>query len=270
MIVYAVTMGGLSIDKLFLAGIMPGLLLGLMLMVISFFISKKKGIGGMDAQTDGIIYTGLRALPSLTLVVVVLGGILKGWFTPTEASAIAVVWAFLLAVVFFREIKVRELKGLMYRAVKTSAVVLLLVAASRAMSQFLTSEQIPQLCSAALMGLSDNPIVIILAINVLLLIVGIFMDMTPAVLIFTPIHPPVTAALGIDPVHFGIIMITNLCIGLCTPPVGTCLFVGCSVGKGNIARVSRAMIPFYIAMIVALMLITYIPEISLWLPNLLD
>lgn len=270
MIVYAVTVGGISIDRLFLAGIVPGVLVGLMLMVISFVISKKRGIGGMEQQSENLLWSGLKALPSLTLVVVVLGGILKGWFTPTEASAIAVVWAFFLAVVLFREVKIKDLKPLMYRAVRTSAIVLLLVASSRAMSQFLTSEQIPQLCSAALMGLSENPLVIILTINILLLIVGIFMDMTPAVLIFTPILAPVTAALGIDPVHFGIIMITNLCIGLCTPPVGTCLFVGCSVGKGNIAKVSRAMIPFYIAMIIALLLITYIPEISLWLPNLLD
>lgn len=270
MIVYAVSMGNVSIAKLFLAGVVPGVLVGLMLMVISFFISKKRGIGGIEKNSKGFVRVSLEALPALLLVIVVLGGILGGIFTPTEASAIAAVWAFLLAVVFFREVKVRDLKPLMYRAVKMTAVVLLLVASSRAMSQFLTSEQIPQLCSAALMGLSENPIVIILAINVLLLIVGIFMDMTPAVLIFTPILAPVTAALGIDPVHFGIIMITNLCIGLCTPPVGTCLFVGCSVGKGNIAKVSRAMIPFYIAMIIALLLITYIPEISLWLPNLLD
>ena len=269
MIVYAVTMGGISIDSLFLAGIVPGVLVGLMLMVISFVVSKKNGIGAIEEKGESFILSGLKALPSLTLVVVVLGGILGGWFTPTEASAIAVVWAFFLAVVCFREVKIPELKPLVYRAARTSAVVLLLVASSRAMSQFLTTEQIPQLCSAALMGISDNPVIILLTINVLLLLVGIFMDMTPAVLIFTPILAPVALALGIDPVHFGIIMITNLCIGLCTPPVGTCLFVGCSVGKGNIARVSRAMIPFYIAMIIALILITFIPSISLWLPNVM-
>jgi len=270
MIVYAVTVGGaVSIDQLFLAGIMPGILVGLMLMVISFFISKKRGIGEMQAPTEHIVWITLKALPSLMLVVIVLGGILSGWFTATEGSAIAVVWAFLLAVVFFREVKIKDLKGLIYRSARTSAVVLLLVASSRAMSQFLTTEQIPQMCSTALMGISDNPVMILITINILLLIVGIFMDMTPAVLIFTPILAPVAAALGIDPVHFGIIMITNLCIGLCTPPVGTCLFVGCSVGKGNIARVSRAMIPFYIAMLIALALISHFEDISLWLPRLL-
>lgn len=269
MIVYAVSMGNVSIAKLFLAGIMPGVLVGLMIMILCYFISLKQGIGGMGKSEKGILRTGFDAFPSLLLVVVVLGGILGGIFTPTEASAIAVVWAFLLAVVVYREIKWADLHHILYRALRTTAVVLLLVAASRAMSQFLTAEQIPQHFSAFLMGISDNPIIILLTINLLLLAVGIFMDMTPAVLIFTPILAPVSASLGIDPVHFGIIMITNLCIGLCTPPVGTCLFVGCSVGKGDIARVSRAMIPFYIAMIVALMLISYIPAISMWLPSLL-
>lgn len=269
MIVFAVSMGNVSIARLFLAGVLPGVLMGLMIMTLCYFISLKKGIGGMGKSEKGIIRTGLEALPSLMLVVVVLGGILGGIFTPTEASAIAVVWSFLLAVVIYREVKIKDLRQIMYRAVKTTAVVLLLVASSRAMSQFLTAEQIPQQFSAALMAISDNPVIILLTINALLLVVGIFMDMTPAVLIFTPILAPVSASLGIDPVHFGIIMITNLCIGLCTPPVGTCLFVGCSVGKGDIARVSKAMLPFYVAMIVALMLISYFPGISLWLPDLL-
>jgi tripartite ATP-independent transporter DctM subunit len=270
MIVYAVSMGNVSIAKLFLAGILPGVLLGVMIMILCYFISLKQGVGRMEKSEKGIWKTGLEAFPSLLLVVVVLGGILGGIFTPTEASSIAVVWAFLLAVVFHREIKWREIHHIIYRAAKTTAVVLLLVASSRAMSQFLTAEQIPQQFSAVLMTISENPMIILLTINLLLLVVGIFMDMTPAVLIFTPILAPVAAALGIDPVHFGIIMITNLCIGLCTPPVGTCLFVGCSVGKGDIARVSRAMIPFYIAMIIALLLISYIPAISMWLPSLFD
>ncbi len=270
MIVYAVSMGNVSIAKLFLAGILPGVLLGVMIMILCYFISLKQGVGRMEKSEKGIWKTGLEAFPSLLLVVVVLGGILGGIFTPTEASSIAVVWAFLLAVGFHREIKWREIHHIIYRAAKTTAVVLLLVASSRAMSQFLTAEQIPQQFSAVLMTISENPMIILLTINLLLLVVGIFMDMTPAVLIFTPILAPVAAALGIDPVHFGIIMITNLCIGLCTPPVGTCLFVGCSVGQGDIARVSRAMIPFYIAMLIALLLISYIPAISMWLPSLFD
>lgn len=269
MIVYAVSMGNVSIAKLFMAGILPGVLVGLMIMVLCYFISLKKGLTGVMEKGRGAWRTGLEALPSLLLIVVVLGGILGGVFTPTEASAVAVVWAFLLAVVVFREVKLADLRGILYRSVKTTAVVLLLVASSRAMSQFLTAEQIPQQFSGILMAISDNPIIILLTINGLLLAVGVFMDMTPAVLIFTPILAPVSASMGLDPVHFGIIMIANLCIGLCTPPVGTCLFVGCSVGNGDIARVSKAMIPFYIAMIIALMLITYIPGLSLWLPELI-
>lgn len=269
MIVYAVSMGNVSIAKLFMAGILPGVLVGLMIMVLCYFISLKKGLTGVMEQGRGAWRTGLEALPSLLLIVVVLGGILGGVFTPTEASAIAVVWAFLLAVIVFREVKLADMRGILYRSVKTTAVVLLLVASSRAMSQFLTAEQIPQQFSGILMAISENPIIILLTINGLLLAVGVFMDMTPAVLIFTPILAPVSASMGLDPVHFGIIMIANLCIGLCTPPVGTCLFVGCSVGNGDIARVSKAMIPFYFAMIIALMLITYIPGLSLWLPELI-
>lgn len=269
MIVYAVSMGNVSIAKLFMAGILPGVLVGLMIMVLCYFISLKKGLTGVMEQGRGAWRTGLEALPSLLLIVVVLGGILGGVFTPTEASAIAVVWAFLLAVIVFREVKLADMRDILYRSVKTTAVVLLLVASSRAMSQFLTAEQIPQQFSGILMAISENPIIILLTINGLLLAVGVFMDMTPAVLIFTPILAPVSASMGLDPVHFGIIMIANLCIGLCTPPVGTCLFVGCSVGNGDIARVSKAMIPFYFAMIIALMLITYIPGLSLWLPELI-
>ncbi|MCG8526713.1 MAG: TRAP transporter large permease [Opitutales bacterium] len=268
MIVYAVSMGNVSIAKLFMAGILPGVLVGSMIMALCYMISKKEGIKGMDIGTGkGILKSAFDAFPSLLLVGVVLGGIMGGVFTPTEASAIAVVWAFLLSFVVYRELKFSDLKPILYRAVKTTAVVLLLVASSRAMSQFLTVEQIPQQFSSFLIGISENPVILILTINLLLLMVGIFMDMTPAVLIFTPILAPVSASLGIDPIHFGIIMITNLCIGLCTPPVGTCLFVGCSVGRGNIAKVSRAMLPFYAAMIVALLLISFIPEISMWLPR---
>ncbi len=270
MIIYAVTMGNVSIAKLFLAGIIPGALVGIMIMVVAYIISKQKGYKGEAHATTGLFKTGLDAMPSLLLIAVVLGGILGGIFTPTEASAIAVLWAFLLAVVVYREVKIKNLPDILIRSARTTGVVLLLVAASRAMSQFLTSEQIPQEFSALLMGMSENPILILLTINLMLLIVGVFMDMTPAVLIFTPILAPVSLSLGIDPVHFGIIMITNLCIGLCTPPVGTVLFVGCSVGKGDVAKVSVSMLPFYAAMITALMLITYYPQISLWLPSLLD
>jgi tripartite ATP-independent transporter DctM subunit len=216
-----------------------------------------------------VLRSGLRAMPSLALIVIVLGGILGGVFSATEASAIAVAYALLLALVVYREIKPTQLPGLFLQAAKTTSVVMILVGASQAMSWALAYERVPQEVSAALIELSGNPIVILLLINLLLLVVGTFMDMTPAVLIFTPILLPVALDLGMDPVHFGIILITNLCIGLCTPPVGTCLFVGCSVGKTSIAKVVRPMIPLFIALITGLLLITYLPALSTSLPKLL-
>ena len=197
---------------------------------------------------------------------IVLGGILGGVFTATEAAAIAVVYSLLLSVLIYREIKPSELPDILLESGITTAVVMLLIGASSGMSWIMTMANIPQSVSTMLLGLSDDPIMILLIINVLLVVVGTFMDMTPAVLIFTPILLPVVTALGMHPVHFGIMMIANLCIGLCTPPVGTCLFIGCGVGKTTIAKVTPKMLPFFAAMIVALMVIAYVPSVSLWLP----
>jgi tripartite ATP-independent transporter DctM subunit len=195
---------------------------------------------------------------------------LKGVFTATEAAAIAVVYAFLLAVVLYREIKLKDLPELLYQTGITTAIVMLLIGASSGMSWIMTMANIPQTVSDALLGLSDNPIIILLTINVLLLFVGTFMDMTPAVLIFTPIFWPVVRELGMHEVHFGIMLIANLCIGLCTPPVGTCLFIGCGVGETTIAKVTKTMLPFFGAMAVALMVITYWAPLTMWLPRLLE
>ena len=181
-----------------------------------------------------------------------------------------VAYAFLLSVVVYREIPLRDLPGICLQTGITTAVVMLLIGASSAMSWIMTMANIPQTVSHALMGMSDSPFVILLTINLLLLVVGFFMDMTPALLIFTPILLPVAVKLGLTPIHFGIIMITNLCIGLCTPPVGTCLFIGCGVGKTTIANVTRKAVPFFVAMLVALLLITYIPWLSDGLPRLLE
>ncbi|MBC2605266.1 TRAP transporter large permease [Pelagicoccus albus] len=211
----------------------------------------------------------LSALPSMLLLFIVIGGILRGIFTATEASAIAVAYSFLIAVVAYREVKLRELPEILLQAGVTTAVIMLLIGASAGMSWIMTIANIPQTVSAALLTVSDNPLVIMLLINLLLLFVGTFMDMTPAVLIFTPIFLPVANELGISDVHFGIILIANLCIGLCTPPVGTCLFLGCGVGKTTIARVTPFMIPFFLAMFIGLLLITYLPSISMWLPSAL-
>jgi tripartite ATP-independent transporter DctM subunit len=275
MIVYALVAGNVSVAALFLAGILPGIFIGLGLMAVAFFICKARGYGRAEAgatseKAPRFLPALWGALPSLLLVIIVLGGILGGIFTATEASAIAVLWALLLGVVCYREIKPGQLIEITLRAARTTAVVLFLVASSYAMSRLLTQEQVPQQVSMALLELSANPLIILLIINLTLLGVGVFMDMTPAVLIFTPIFLPVAISLGIDPIHFGIIMIANLSIGLLTPPVGTCLFVGAGVGNSDIVRVSRAMIPFYCVMVVALLVITFWAPLSMALPNLLQ
>jgi tripartite ATP-independent transporter DctM subunit len=272
MIVYAVVASNISIGALFLAGVLPGLLMGLFIMTVGVAISIRRGYGtvsadGSELDIPSFFPALVRALPSLLLIVFVLWGILSGAFTATEASAVAVLWAFMLAVVFYREIPFRALPQLVMGSARTSGVVLLLVAASAAMSRLLTAEQVPQLVSNALLAFSANPLMILLTINVILLIVGTFMDMTPAVLVFTPIFLPVAVGIGLDPIHFGIIMIANLCIGICTPPVGTCLFMGCTVGRSSIGAVSKAMLWFYTAMVAALAVITYWPALSMWLPR---
>ena len=201
------------------------------------------------------------------LLVVVMGGIVSGVFTATEAAAVAVLYALILALAY-REISLRDLPQILLSTSATTAIVLLLVGTSIGMSWILAYESIPQNVSLALIGLTENKILILLIINVILLTVGVFMDITPAVLIFTPIFLPIALQLGVDPTHFGIIMVLNLCIGLCTPPVGTILFVGVGVAQTSIARVIRPLLPLYAAMIVALMLVTYFPALSLWLPSL--
>ena len=272
MIVYALVAGsGVSIVAMFMAGILPGIVFGLSLMVVSGIISKKRNYGaGNKAGLLQILKAFKGAVLSLLLIVIVLGGILGGIFTATEAAAIAVLYSFILAVVVYREVKIKEIPGILLQCGITTSVVMFLIATSQAMSWIMARENIPQNVSAALIALSNSKIIILLIINVLLLFVGTFMDMTPAVLIFTPIFLPVVTKLGIHPVHFGLIMIANLCIGICTPPVGTCLFVGCGVGNTTISKVIRSLLPFFAAMIVALMLVTYIPQLSLLIPKLLD
>ncbi len=274
MIVYAVVAGNVSVAALFLAGVVPGIVVGVALMLVSYVLARRmKVASGLDDVGFGPVSVGrafLGALPSLLLVILVLGGILGGVFSATEASAIAVAYALVLGGLVYRQIRWEQLPELVLRSAKTTAVVMLLVGASKAMSWALAYEQVPQLVSEAMIGLSSNPLMVLLLINLLLLMVGVFMDMTPAVLIFTPIFLPVVVALGMDPVHFGIVLIANLCIGLCTPPVGTCLFVACGVGRTSLARVVPPMIPFFIAMVAALLLITYWPALSLALPQWLD
>ncbi len=268
LIVYSLASGGVSIAALFLAGYLPGILVGLSLMAVAGVIALRRKYGA--AQTMNIrqiFWKFLDAIPSLTLLIVVMGGIVAGFFTATEAAAVAVLYALILALIY-REISFRDLPRILIDASGTTAVVLLLVATSVGMSWIMAYVNIPQQLTASLLALTDNGIVILLLINVILLCVGVFMDITPAVLIFTPIFLPIAVTLGIDPIHFGIIMVLNLCIGLCTPPVGSVLFVGVGVAGTRISRVTRPLMPFFIAMIIALMVVTYIPDLSLWLPSL--
>ena len=267
LIVYSLASGGVSIAALFLAGYLPGILVGLSLMLVAgvYTVRKRYPVAG-TLNVREVVITLFAALPSLFLLVVVIGGIVAGIFTATEAAAVAVLYSGVLAFVY-REITVRDLPQILLATVATTAIVMLLIGTSTAMSWLLSYENIPQNVSAALLALTDNTLVVLLIINVILLAVGTFMDMTPAVLIFTPIFLPVVTELGMDPTHFGIVMVLNLCIGLCTPPVGSVLFVGCGVAGTSITSVVRPLLPMYVAMVLALMVVTYVPWLSLWLPR---
>lgn len=269
LIVYSLASGGVSIGALFIAGYFPGILIGLALMVVAGTTARRMGY----STSERVPWKeGARrffdALPSLFLIVLVIGGIVAGYFTATEASAVAVLYAFVLSVLVYREIRWREIPQILLNACSTTAIVLLLVATSMGLSWILAYENIPQNISAGLLGLSGSRFVIMMIINLVLLMVGTFMDMTPAVLIFTPIFLPTVLRLGFNPVHFGIIMVVNLCIGLCTPPVGSVLFVGCGISGTTIQRVLRPLLPFFLAMILVLLIIIYVPQLSLFLPRL--
>ncbi|MFD2563902.1 TRAP transporter large permease [Aquimarina rubra] len=270
LIIYSLASGGVSIAALFVAGYMPGILIGLALMLVAGIYSVIKKYPTEKLVSFKVFFKRfLDALPSLLLLVVVIGGIVAGIFTATEASAIAVIYTFVLAMVY-KEISLKSISPILIETVKTSSIVLLLIATSIAMSWVMSYENIPQEISNALLSVSENPIVILILINLILLFVGVFMDMTPAILIFTPIFLPIVTDLGMNPIHFGIVMILNLCIGLCTPPVGSVLFVGCSVAELSIQKVIRPLMPLFLIMILVLVLITYIPELSLWLPRMFD
>ncbi|OBP16023.1 hypothetical protein A5320_00900 [Rheinheimera sp. SA_1] len=268
MIVYAIASGGVSIAALFVAGYLPGILLGIALMIVCAGYAKVKGYPtGARLPLKLVAQKVAAAIPSLFMIFLVIGGIISGAFTATEAGAIAVVYSFVLAVVVYREVKVSELGNILLKSTETTAIVLALIATSAAMSWILSYENIPQTVSQGLLTLSDNPILILLLINIILLMVGAFMDMTPAVLIFTPIFLPVAVELGMSPLHFGIMMILNLSIGLVSPPVGSVLFVACAIAKVRLEQLLKPLLPMYAAMFVVLMLVTYIPAISEWLPS---
>jgi tripartite ATP-independent transporter DctM subunit len=268
LIIYSLVSGGTSVAALFMAGYIPGILWGLATMAVAYFIAKKKNYPVSQKITfrqGALVF--LDAIPSLMLIVIVLGGIIAGIFTATEGAAIAVAYSLILSIIY-RTFSLKKLPKMLLETVEMTAVIMLLIGTSTILSLVMSFTGIPEAISSGLLGLTDNPIMILLLMNVILLIIGTFMDITPAVLIFTPIFLPVVATFGMDPVHFGIMMAFNLCIGNITPPVGSALFVGCSIGKVKIEQVIKPLLPFYGAIILVLLAVTFIPEISLTLPKL--
>jgi tripartite ATP-independent transporter DctM subunit len=270
MIIYSIAGGGrISIADLFTAGILPGLLLALSLMVAAYLVARDRGY-----PTEPFLGWGnvgrlfVNAIPGILLIAIIFGGVRSGVFTATESSCIAIVYAALVTFLGYRTMSWESFVEATFSAVRTTAMVLMVIGCANCFGWLLALLHVPTELVSALRGLSDNPIVILLLINVVLLILGTFMDMSPLIVITTPIFLPVAQAFGIDPVHFGVIMILNLGIGLCTPPVGAVLFVGCAVGKISVGQVMRTIWPFYGAAFATLMLVTYIPALSLWLPSL--
>ncbi|ECH5409273.1 TRAP transporter large permease [Salmonella enterica] len=269
-ILYALASGGTSIAALFAGGLVAGVLWGVGCMLVTLVVAKRRNYWVFFTVQKGMaLKVAVEAIPSLLLIVIIVGGIVQGIFTAIEASAIAVVYTLLLTMVFYRTLKIKDLPSILLQTVVMTGVIMFLLATSSAMSFSMSITNIPAALSDMILGISANKLVILLVITVFLLIIGAFMDIGPAILIFTPILLPIMAKLGVDPVHFGIIMIYNLAIGTITPPVGSGLYVGASVGKVKVEEVIKPLLPFYGAIIGVLLLITYIPEITLFLPRLL-
>src|SRR5574344_1401782 len=270
MIIYSVAAGGVSVGALFMAGLVPGITLGILFLVVCAVMSivrhypKGEAIGFKQA-----VKICLDAILALFTAVIILVGVTAGWFTATESAAIATIYAFIVSMFFYKELHFHMMPRLLMNTVKTLAMVFSLIAAAGAFGYLLALLRVPTLITNGLLSISSNKYVILLLINVMLLILGCIMDMAPLILIVTPILVPVVQNFGISPVQFGVILIYNLAVGLCTPPVGSALFVGCGIGHISMEKATKAMLPMYAVMIVGLMLVTYIPAISLWLPKLL-
>lgn len=269
LIVYSTVAGSVSISALFIAGYIPGILWGLGVMIIAGIMAKREGYVTHTRPTViEAIKVFLDAIPSLLLIVIVIGGILKGVFTATEGSAIAVVYSLILSLIY-GAIKPKHLPKILLDSAKMTSIVIFMIGVSSIMSWVMAFTNIPTIIANTLLGITSNKYVILLIMNALLLIIGTFMDPTPAVLIFTPIFLPITQAFGMHPVHFGIMIVFNLCIGTITPPVGPILFTGCKVGGVTIEQVFKRLIPFFAVTAVILMIVTYVPTLSLWLPKVL-
>lgn len=270
MIIFAIAAGGgISISKLFLAGVVPGVLMCICLATAAYLVAVKRGYSAEKFPGwTALAIAFVGAIPGLLTAVIIVGGVLSGVFTVTESGAFGAIYAFLVTLIVYRSITVEKFKLAVVQSVRTTAMVMILIACAGAFAYMLTFYRVPVLTVQLLTGLTENPILILLMINVVLLILGMIMDMAALILICTPIFLPVANTLGVDPYQFGMILLVNLGLGLCTPPVGSCLFVGCAVGKLPMETAVRTIWPFYIAILIALMLITFVPAISLTLPNL--
>lgn len=269
LITYSLASGGTSVAALFLAGYIPGILWAVCCVAVGIIIAKKKGYKGTPGKFDwmNLLHATLRALPSLSLIVVVIGGIVGGIFTATEGSAIAVVYALILGICY-RNITLKSFWNIVVDSAKMSGMVVFLIGVSNILGWVMAFTQIPQAISAVLLGVTENPYILLLIMNVILLIAGTFMDVTPAILIFTPLFLPIVEGFGMNPIQFGLILVYNLCIGNITPPVGNTLFVGIKVGRTSLAKVMPYMLMYYLAILVGLLLVTYVEFITMGLPML--
>ena len=272
LIIYAVAAGGgISIGSLFLAGLLPGILLGLALMIVTYLIARRRDYkAGQFSGLQALVGCFIAAVPGLLSVLIILGGIVSGVFTSTEASAVAVIYTLLIAVIIYRSLSWKKFAEASVNAVRTTAMVLLVIGTATAFGWMLAVIEVPVILSAALLSISENPLVILLIVNLILVLLGTFMDMSPLIVITTPIFLPVVTGVGMDPVQFGIMLIVNLGIGLVTPPVGSVLFVGCAIGKIRIEDAAKTIWPFYLAFLVVLALVTYWPATTLSLPGLFE
>lgn len=277
-IIYSLAAGGVSIAALFLAGLIPGVMIGLSLMVANYVIARRRNYPVRERritlrEAGRTLWEGALAMLTPIIIVVGIVGVppwIKGFFTATEAGAVAAIYAFLLTFCVYRDLPLSALPGILKRSVITISIVMLLIATSSAFGLILAQQRVPEALAQIMLGISHNPLVLLLILNVALLIIGTFMDMAPAILILTPILLPVVTSIGMSPVHFGIMLMLNLAIGLTTPPVGSTLFVGCAIGRTTVERVTGSLILLWPAILVVLLLVTYLPQLTMWVPGLLS
>lgn len=270
MVMYSLAAGGCSIGALFMGGAVPGITLGILFMIVCYFLAVKRNYpyGERKSWKERLEVIG-KAIPALMTVIIILGGVLSGIFTATESAAIACVWAFAVSVFFYKELKIREMPRILLTCTKNLAMIYALIGSAGAFGFMMSYLRVPTMLTNALLGISDNYYVILIIINIMLLVLGCFMDMVPLILLCTPILLPVVQSFGMSTTHFGVMMVYNLCVGLCTPPVGNALFVGCSVGKTTIEKVTKALLPLYTTMVVGLVLVTFFPPIVEFLPKMM-